>query len=69
MEPANFATTFHPADLRIITLIERILLPSVSNDKENSTWGRAISAELYKLNVRLLGVAPIVYNITGELMS
>ncbi|QMW44094.1 hypothetical protein G4B11_007514 [Aspergillus flavus] len=36
MEPANFATTFHPADLRIITLIERILLPSVINGKENS---------------------------------
>lgn len=42
MEPANFATTFHPADLRIITLIERILLPSVINGKENSMWGRAI---------------------------
>ncbi|EIT81479.1 hypothetical protein AO1008_10125 [Aspergillus oryzae 100-8] len=42
MEPANVATTFHPADLRIITLIERILLPSVINGKENSMWGRAI---------------------------
>ncbi|KAE8326624.1 hypothetical protein BDV39DRAFT_88925 [Aspergillus sergii] len=51
MDPAKFATTFHPADFRIITLIERILLPSVSNDGENSLTGRAISAELYKLNV------------------
>ncbi|KAK6814047.1 hypothetical protein RU639_010478 [Aspergillus parasiticus] len=51
MEPANFATTFYPADFRIITLIERILLPSVSSDKENSMQGRVISAELYKLNI------------------
>ncbi|RMZ41000.1 hypothetical protein CA14_001659 [Aspergillus flavus] len=36
MEPANFATTFHPADLRIITLIERILLPSVINEPASS---------------------------------
>ncbi|KAE8336747.1 hypothetical protein BDV24DRAFT_154892 [Aspergillus arachidicola] len=51
MEPANFATTFHPADFRIIRLIERILLLSVSSDKENSMQGRSISAELYKLNI------------------
>ncbi|KAE8138550.1 hypothetical protein BDV38DRAFT_281857 [Aspergillus pseudotamarii] len=51
MEPANFTTTFHPADFRIITLIERILLPSVSDHTENSLMGRAIFAELYKLNV------------------
>ncbi|KAE8422276.1 hypothetical protein BDV36DRAFT_280009 [Aspergillus pseudocaelatus] len=51
MEPAKFATTFHPADFRILTLIERILLPSVSDDTGNSFTGRAISAELYKLNV------------------
>ncbi|KAE8374846.1 hypothetical protein BDV26DRAFT_269247 [Aspergillus bertholletiae] len=51
MEPAKFTATFHPADFRIITLIERILLPSVSTDTENSLRGRSISAELYKLNV------------------
>ncbi len=51
MDPNNFATSFHPADFGIIENVERILLPSINTEKQNSLWFRKLRAELYNLNV------------------
>ncbi|GKZ31795.1 hypothetical protein AbraIFM66950_000645 [Aspergillus brasiliensis] len=46
LEPAHFATSFHPADLGILDEIERKLLPSF-----NVGTNRTLIADLYKLNI------------------
>jgi len=51
IDASNFVTSFHPANFGIINNIEQILLPSISSDKELHI--RRLTAELYKLNVRL----------------
>lgn len=51
MDPNNFATSFHPADFGIIENVERVLLPSINTEKQNSLWFRKLRAELYNLNV------------------
>lgn len=62
LDPEQFATSFHPADYRIVEYIERVLLPSISDEKQNKLQLRNVHAELYKLNVsqsvlsRLVGV-------------
>lgn len=51
MNPTDFATSFHPTDFGILENVERILLPNVSSEIENSLGFRKLSAELYELNV------------------
>jgi hypothetical protein len=53
MEPSHFSTTFHPANFGIIENIEQRLLPSISTTTQNSLGFRKLTAELYKLNVRI----------------
>lgn len=50
MDTTNFATTFNPYELGIIDTITQVLLPSTPDDRP----GRAVKAELYKLNVSSL---------------
>lgn len=50
MDTAKFATTFNPYELGIIDTIAQVLLPSTPDDRP----GRAVKAELYKLNVSFL---------------
>jgi hypothetical protein len=53
MDPCHFSTTFHPANFGIIENIEQRLLPSISTTTQNSLGFRKLTAELYKLNVRI----------------
>lgn len=50
LNPEQFATNFHPADYGVIEYIEQILLPSITNKKDNLNLCKP-HAELYKLNV------------------
>ncbi|KAL3469173.1 hypothetical protein BJX99DRAFT_241925 [Aspergillus californicus] len=47
----EFATSFHPADFGILEIVGQVLLPSISDEKDNQLQFRKIKAELYKLNV------------------
>lgn len=51
INPDQFATSFHPADFGILESIEKVLLPSISEEVDNILQYRKIKAELYKLNV------------------
>lgn len=53
MDPKNFATSFHPANFGIVENMERILLPRINTEKQNSLGFRKLRVELYSLNVRV----------------
>ncbi|OJJ97431.1 hypothetical protein ASPACDRAFT_123315 [Aspergillus aculeatus ATCC 16872] len=64
IDPANFASSFHPADFGILQMVENVLLPGISEKDLGCEEGgskkvmsrsarhyRKLHAELYKLNV------------------
>lgn len=69
IDPANFASSFHPADFGILQMVENVLLPGIGEkdlgyEDDGSTkvmsksarHYRKLHAELYKLNVCSLDV-------------
>lgn len=52
MGPGRFTTSFDPAEFGVVSIIEQMLLPSVSCEEENGLGFRKLGVELYKLNVR-----------------
>ncbi|RAK82179.1 2OG-Fe(II) oxygenase [Aspergillus fijiensis CBS 313.89] len=64
IDPANFASSFHPADFGILQMVENVLLPGISEKdlgyeddgskkvmSKSARHYRKLRAELYKLNV------------------
>ncbi|RAH66752.1 2OG-Fe(II) oxygenase [Aspergillus aculeatinus CBS 121060] len=64
IDPANFASSFHPADFGILQMVENVLLPGISEKdlgrdddgskkvmSKSARHYRKLHAELYKLNV------------------